>query len=130
MEVGPGFAVSSYHCCKVRRSVYFRCEPVLYIWEELLCYSGLRTFIPLFLPSVFCLLFYFTFQRPFRDPVVADRSAPVSCSCFCWLICYFVSVCSCMGLDPREFYCLVGCLQDGYFLPTFFNEEVVVVDVL
>lgn len=31
-----------------------------------------------------------------------------------------------MDLNPRESYCPVGCLQDGYFLPNFYIEGPVV----
>jgi hypothetical protein len=83
MEVGPGFAVSCYHCREVRSYVYYQFKPVLYAWKELLRYRCLRTFFPLFLPFLFCLLFYFTVQCPLSDPFVGDRSVPDSCCCFC-----------------------------------------------
>ena len=81
MKVVPGFAVSCHHCCEVCSYVYFHFKPVLYICKELLVIFALVHSFHCFCHFAF-FLFYFTYQCPFRDLVVGDRSIPVLCCCF------------------------------------------------
>jgi len=83
MEEVPGFAVSCHHCCEVCSYVYF-------LILSLSCTFGKNSFIIFALVHSFhwfChfvfFLFYCTYQCPFSDLVVGDRSIPVLFCCFC-----------------------------------------------
>jgi hypothetical protein len=82
-EVGSVLAVSHHLCREFGTYVYFHCNPALFIWEELLRYCCIITFIPLFLPFLFCLLFYLIFLSHLRNLAVADRNVQFSSYFFC-----------------------------------------------
>ena len=129
VEINPGFSVSCYHSPEIRVYAYIQFNPVSYVWEELFCYCCLRTIFPFFLPFL-CNFFCFALQRILWNPVEGDRSVSVTRCSFCQLISQFISVDSYVGLDPREFCCLIGSFQNIYPLPNIFDEVTVVVDVL